>query len=148
MKKSILIIALFAVFGSLAAQTSKEDAKLDARINKFMQNKDTYIGKSVADLLNSLEMSIGSFIVVPNYNNPDYGNEFRFSNLDVNTTSTIIHNNSGQRLVLVYVKFSPQIKYPTTGFIRDFRGKSLVRQQYAAFSEYKVVDIEVSIFPR
>ncbi len=153
MEKSILTIALlFAIFGAVWSQTAGYKplgADLETYYNEnFIRNKKAYIGRSVADLLNDLEVSVGSFIVVPNYNNPDYGNEFRFSNLDINTTSAVIHRNSGQKLLLLYVKFSPQIKYPTTGFIREFRGKPLTREQYAEFAKYKIVDIEVSIFPR
>lgn len=118
----------------------------------FVTNKANYIGKTVTELLQDWPLPVNSFVVVPNYNNPDYGNEFRFSNQDVNTTSGIIHQNAvigdSGNLYMLYVKFSPQIKYPTTGFIKENKGKAITPAQYAEFSQYKVVDIRFSDFPR
>ncbi len=155
MKKIMILIGIFvAAACSLSAQSQTEGYKpLTADTtayyqDNFVKNKQSYIGRSVADLLNDLQVPVGSFVVVPNYNNPDYGNEFRFSNLDVNTTSTVIYNNRGKKLYMLYVRFSPQIKYPTAGFIRENREKPLVREQYAEFAKYRIVDVEVSIFPR
>lgn len=144
MKQLILSISFFLSVICMA----QDAAQLKTQ---FVTNKANYIGKTVAELLQVWPLSINSFVVVPNYNNPDYGNEFRFSNHDLNTTSGIIRANAeigSGKLYMLYVKFSPQLKYPTTGFIKDNKGKALTPAQYVEFSKYKVEDIVFSVFPR
>jgi hypothetical protein len=118
----------------------------------FVSYRANFEGKSVAELLKALEVPVGSFVINPSYGNPEYANEFRFSNKDVNTTSTFITDNSnaagGGKLYILYVQFKPQIKYPTTGFIHDNQEKALSPDQYDEFAKYKIMSIEVGIFPR
>lgn len=147
--KKIIAISIWLCF--ITASVLAQDLGVQLR-RMFVTEKANYIGKTVAELLQAWPLPVNSFVVVPNYNIPDYGNEFRFSNQDLNTTSSIIDKNAvigdSGNLYMLYVKFYPQIKYPTTGFIKDNKGKAIVNTQYEEFSKYKVVDIRFSAFPR
>jgi len=157
MKKIIIISILLSVCGNISAQQTDGYKPLAADTVAYYAGnfgddrtplpKKKYIGKPVADLLRDLEVPVGSFVLVPDYSNPNYASEFRFSNRDVNTTSTIIRNNNSS-LYMLYVRFTPAIKYPTEGFMKENKEKALTPAQYAEFEQYTIVDIDVSTFPR
>jgi hypothetical protein len=156
MKNLIVTIAIMLAASAStvpgAAQTAKYVPKNYTVLPLANSNLNSYIGKSVAELLNDYGDSIASFVLNPNYNNPEYADEFRFSNMGVNETSTVLRNNANPfgsgKLHLLYVQFKPQIKYPTEGFIRENREKPLSRTQYAEFAKYKITGIIFSVFPR
>jgi len=131
---------MLSIFGAVSAQTA-------ATMKNFEKNKENYIGRPVSDLLKDLPMQIKSFIIIPNYDNPNYGNEFRFSSHFTGETSTLIRANN-RPLFLVYVRFSPQIKFPLSGFMNEYKGQDIYREHYAEFEQYRIVDISVSTFPR
>ena len=164
MKKIIIISLLLSVFSSIYAQKSEKYTPLGEiyaadTLNYVCRNFDTfasqYKGRTVADFLQEMEVPAGFLTLIPNYYNSNYGNEFRFSSKDPNTTSSIIRNSQNSptgniirlgdsNLYIIYVRFTPEIKYPTTDFIRENLGKAIKPEDFDKFEQYTIVDMTAS----
>jgi hypothetical protein len=153
MKKIIIISFLLSVFGNILAEKSEKYVPLGTQykatdaISYISTNCNSYgsqyKGRSVAEFLREMEVPVGFLTLIPNYYNSNYGNEFRFSSEDANTTSSILrHQNSN--LYVIYVRFTPEIKFPTTGFIREKLGKAIKPEDFEEFEQYTIVDMTAS----